>query len=147
MKNGENRKNYEEKFTGSKQLEERRHKVYILDLQGISNNEIATKLGVSLSTIEKDLHYMKYYCLKWSKDIIETGIKKPFVDSIMQIDLIQKELWSLYREEKNVTVKKKLLDSIVSNSIKQKELFKKAPYFGEYSEQKLQRLEKELNIK
>ena len=69
-KTPKNRKIYAQKFTGLKdKIEERRKKVYLLDLQGFSDQEIAKQTGVSLSTIEKDLHYMKYYCVKWYRDL------------------------------------------------------------------------------
>ena len=66
----ENRKKQAQKITALKEkIEDRRRKVYQLDLQGFSNDDITNKLDVSLSTIEKDLHYMRYYCLKWSKEV------------------------------------------------------------------------------
>ena len=120
----ENRKEQAQNFTGTKSaIEKRRERVYFLNLQGFTNTEIAKELDVSLSTIEKDLHYMKFYCIKWAKDILENGQKKPLVDICSQIDLAQGELWKMYRAEKDVNTKKRLLDTIVANSIKkQKEL-------------------------
>ncbi len=115
----ENHKIDEQNFTGIKSaIEKRRYKVYLLNLQGFSNNEIAKEINVSLSTIEKDLHYMKYYCIKWTKEILDYGRGKPILDICNQIDLVQQELWKLYRIEKDVNTKKRILDSIVSNSIK-----------------------------
>ncbi len=115
----ENHKIDEQNFTGTKSaVEKRRHKVYLLNLQGFSHNEIAKEINVSLSTIEKDLHYMKYYCIKWTKEILDYGRGKPILDICNQIDLVQQELWKLYRTEKDVNTKKRILDSIVSNSIK-----------------------------
>ncbi len=115
----ENHKIDEQNVTGIKSaIEKRRHKVYLLNLQGFSHNEIAKEINVSLSTIEKDLHYMKYYCIKWTKEILDYGRGKPILDICNQIDLVQQELWKLYRIEKDVNTKKRILDSIVSNSIK-----------------------------
>lgn len=123
-KHNENRKNHEQKITGLKeQIEERRRKIYLLDLQGYSNQEIANKLGVSLSTIEKDLYYMKYYCVKWYRDLDESGSGLRVLESCSQIDLVQKELWDLYRNEKLASTKKRILDSIVANSIKKREIY------------------------
>ncbi|MEX0640883.1 MAG: ECF-type sigma factor [Nitrosopumilaceae archaeon] len=121
----ENRKNDEQNFTGTKSaIEKRRHKVYLLNLQGFSNTEIAKEINVSLSTVEKDLHYMKYYCIKWTKEILDFGRGKPILDICNQIDLVQSELWKLYRTEKDVNTKKRILDSIVSNSIKKEKQVK-----------------------
>ena len=115
----ENRKTDEQNFTGTKSaIEKRRHKVYLLNLQGFGNTEIAKETNVSLSTVEKDLHYMKYYCIKWTKEILDFGRGKQLLDACNQIDLVQSELWKMYRMEKDVNTKKRILDSIVSNSIK-----------------------------
>ncbi len=122
--NTQTRKNYEDKITGTKEsIEKRRNRVYLLGLQGYSNNEIANSLGVSLSTIEKDLYYMKYYCLKWTKAILDGGGRKTFLDSCNQIDLVQAELWNMYRKEDDVNAKKRILDSIVVNSVKREKEF------------------------
>ncbi|MGI0076032.1 MAG: hypothetical protein ACREAU_01330, partial [Nitrosopumilaceae archaeon] len=45
-------------------------------------------------------------------------------DICNQIDLVQSELWKLYRAEKDVNTKKRILDSIVSNSIKKEKQVK-----------------------
>jgi len=120
-----NRKEQEQKITGLKdKIDERRYQVYLMDLQGFSNNEIADKLGASQSTIEKDLHHMRYFCIKWYKEILDGGRGKSFLDSNNQIDIVQDELWKLYRKETNVNAKKRILDSIVTNSIKKEKGFK-----------------------
>ena len=120
-----NRNEQEQKITGLKdKIDERRYQVYLMDLQGFNNNEIADKLGASLSTIEKDLHHMRYFCIKWYKEILDSGRGKSFLDSNNQIDIVQDELWKLYRKETNVNAKKRILDSIVTNSIKKEKGFK-----------------------
>lgn len=120
----ENRKNYEQNFTGTKSaIEKRRQSVYMLNLQGFTNEEIAKKINVSLSTIEKDLHYMKYYCLKWTKEILDFGRKKHLLDVENQINLVQAELWKMFRTEKDSDSKRRILDSISSNSLKKEKKF------------------------
>jgi len=139
----ENRKNYEQKITAKEKIEERRKMVYVLDLQGHGNQKIAKNLCVSLSTIEKDLHYMKYFCLKWSKDLLGANKKKTLLDSFNQIGIVQKELWNMYREEKSVLYKKRILDSIVSNSIKKDKLVR-GHFLGKDFESQMEVIEKEL---
>ncbi len=120
-----NRKEQEQNVTGQEdKIDERRYKVYLMDLQGFSNNEIAKQLGTSLSTIEKDLHNMRNYCTKWYQEVINTDRNKSYLDSCTQIDLVQDELWRMYREQKDTNAKKRLLDSIVSNSIKKKNVIR-----------------------
>jgi len=119
-----NRKEQEQKVTGLKdKIDERRYQVYLMNLQGFSNNEIADKLGTSLSTIEKDLHYMRYFCIKWYKEVLDGERSKSFLDSYNQIDIVQAELWKMFRKETDVNAKKRILDSIVANSIKKKKGF------------------------
>lgn len=146
-KHGENRKNQEQKITGLKEkIEERRKKVYLLDLQGFSNQEIANQLGVSLSTVEKDLHYMKYYCVKWYRDLAQDGSGVRLVESCSQIDIVQKELWDLYRKEKLASTKKRILDSIVANSLKKREFFKGFWGISDTVERRAKKLEKEIEM-
>jgi len=144
-KHYENRKKQERKITVLEKIEERRKKVYLLDLQGYGNHEISSQLGVSLSTIEKDLHYMKFYCVKWYRDLYGDGSGISLLETCSQIDIIQKELWDLYKNEKNPLMKKRFLDSIVSNSLKKREFFK--GYSSSDSlEKKVKELEKEIEM-
>lgn len=134
-----NRKNHEQNFTGTKErIEERRKKVYALDLQGFSNNEIAQELGVSPSTVEKDLKNMRFSCLKWSKDMIKTECAKPLLDSISEIDIIQKELWKMYREESDKNAKRKILEMIASNSTKKGNISSKNHFFSTYGNEQIE---------
>jgi len=127
-----NRKEQEQKVTVlTDKIDERRYKVYLLNLQGFSNKEIAENLGTSLSTIEKDLHHMRYFSVKWYKEVMDSDRTKSFLDSCNQIDFVQTELWKMYRSEKDVIAKKRILDSIVSNSIKKNKGFKGMSSYSE----------------
>ena len=127
---GQTRNNYARNVTGhhlkvratKDQIDERRNKIYKMKLQGYAEQEIADELKISLSTVEKDVHHMKFYCLKWSKDIITESTRKPFVDAYTQIEIVQKELWTIYRAEKDNKIKKRILDAIITNSLKQDKL-------------------------
>lgn len=141
-----NRKNQEQKLTGLKEsIEERRRQVYLLDLQGFSNSEIATTLQVSLSTIEKDLHFMKYYFSKWYNEIFATGLSNPLLDYWNQNEIVQRELWKMFRDEEKTTVRKSILDSIISNATKKRDYCRNfsSPESFDH-EGKIMQLEKEL---
>lgn len=125
-------------------IDQRRTKVYFLNLQGYSNQEITDNLRVSLSTVEKDLHHMRYYCLKWSKQVIEMSYATPIAESFNQIDLVQKELWNIYRKEKNNAQKRRILDSIVANSVKKGTFLKNHLWKSDYERNELQNLENEV---
>jgi FixJ family two-component response regulator len=151
-KTEKNRKIYAQKFTVDQQkikhirdsIEKRRNLVYQLSLQGHSNDEIAKQLQVSLSTVEKDLRYMRWHCLKWTQDIVTAGAIKPMFDSYTRIEIAQKELWSMYREEKDTKIKRQILSSIVANSIKQDKLTH-GHYLSEHDEQDIRNLETSLD--
>jgi len=143
LNDAQNSKNQEQKVTGLKErIEERRRQVYLLDLQGMSNIEISKKLQASLSTIEKDLHFMKYYSAKWYQEIFSIDLVNPLLDSCNLIDIVQKELWKMFRAEGKTSIRKKLLDSIISNSIKKRDYFRRH-YPNRYSQEgKIRNLEK-----
>jgi len=142
----ENRKNQEQKLTVKKKpIEERRKKVYLLDLQGFSNQEISEQLDVSLSTIEKDLNFMRYYCLKWSDEVRVMSHSTPTSESCYEIEIVQKELWKMYRSEKDQSQKKKILDSIVSNSIKKSSMFEGRSWWSRDEENEMIELEKQID--
>jgi len=144
-KRQESRKKQAQKITGLKEkIEGRRTKVYQLDLQGFSNKEIADQLGVGLSTIEKDLHYMRYYCLKWSKQILETDYAVPLVDSVNQINMAQRALWALYRDKDDVMIRKKILDSIITSSEKKAKIANINKIMSVVSSSEMYRLEEQV---
>lgn len=102
---------------------ERQKQVYVFDLQGYQNQEIADKLKISLSTVEKDLHEIREKSKEWFKEVSESGLLKSLVDGVFQIDFAQKELWTLYRNETKNPEKIKVLNSIIDASLKKKEIF------------------------
>ena len=96
--NSENRKNHEQNFTGKKRMiEKRKEQVFLLNSQGYSNQEIAEKLGVSLSTIEKDVHESKFLSVKLYRRLIDTGMLECYAESYFQLQAVRKELWIKYR--------------------------------------------------
>lgn len=64
----------------------------MMNLFGYSDDKIAIKLEVILLTIEKNLHHMRCYCIKWSKEIVIMGCKKQLLNSTRQLETIQREL-------------------------------------------------------
>lgn len=124
-KSGQNRKNQEQEFTGSKKLLASRKKLaYSLDLQGKTNKEIAELLGVSLSTVEKDLHHCREHARDWFSEIGSTDRYLAFVDATLNLDAIQKDLWRLATLEKDPMKAVKLLSKIADNSIKKANMYK-----------------------
>lgn len=132
-KTKENRKNQEPKITVEKMsVLERQKRTYLFDLQGFSNKEISKKLGVSLSTVEKDLHQIRTMAKSWFLFLTSNGMAKSLADALVQVDEAQKEFWRMYRNSDDKQIQVKILNSIVDLSMKKKELFwtrKQDPYY------------------
>jgi len=121
------RKKHDQNFTVKEKIENRQNQVYIMDLQGVSNEEISEKFGMSLSTVEKDLHEMRKNYKKRLKTLDLIGYRTAFLATNSQLEEIQKESWRLYRDEKNVKTKTNLLRLISETAIKEVELLKHVP--------------------
>lgn len=119
-----NRKTHAQNLTVEKLSKiERQKQIYTMNLQGFQNKEISEHLDVSLSTVEKDLHEIRTESKDWFKEVSKSGLSKSLIDAVLQIDIIQKELWKLYRKETKQQLKIKLLETIVNSSLKKKALF------------------------
>jgi len=132
----ENRKNHAQKLTVEKlpKIDRQKH-VYLMHIQGYQNKEIADTLGPSLSTIEKDLHEIRESANTWFVEISKSGMAKSLIDSFLQIDEAQKELWQLYRTTGFTKTKVKILTSIADLALKKKAIFwgtKQDPYYHGY---------------
>lgn len=156
-----NSKNDEGTVTGDQQnntgtperIEERQNQVYLLRLRGHSNKEIAEKLQVSLSTVEKDMHEIKENTVRAYKRFREAGVYESFQDACGQIELVLQELWKLYNQEKDTAGKLKILSSIKDCAKHKLEYFETTPKSSvllnqlkqqEENEQSMQKLRKAL---
>ena len=119
-----NRKDDEQKITAKLSISERRKLVHTLDLQGFTNQEIADQVGVSLSSVEKDLHEARQSVRDWFSQLGSEERYLAFVDAILHIDAVQKQLWKMTREEKDPNEKAKLFEQITENAVKKAGLFK-----------------------
>ena len=118
-----NRKDSEQNFT----VEDRQIEAYRMDIQGYKNREIAEKLDVSISTIEKDLKKFKDEITFKLRKMENRGLNRALYDAILQFNLVRDELWQTYSQEKDSLRKQKLLDSIANNAVNKLEMIKNAP--------------------
>jgi len=118
-----NRKDSEQNFT----VEDRQIEAYKMDIQGYKNKEIAEKLDVSISTIEKDLKKFKDEITFKLRKMENGGLNRALYDAILQYNLVRDELWQIYSQEKDSLRKQKLLDSIANNAVNKLEMIKNAP--------------------
>ena len=118
-----NRKDSEQNFT----VEDRQIEAYKMDIQGYKNQEIAEKLDVSISTIEKDLKKFKDEITFKLRKMENRGLNRALYDAILQFNLVRDELWQTYSQEKDSLRKQKLLDSIANNAVNKFEMLVNAP--------------------
>jgi len=121
------RKKDEQNFTVKEKIEDRQNKAYIMNLQGFSIKEISEILGVSPSTVEKDLYEMRRNHKKRLKMLDLMGYRNAFLDAVANIEAVLTEAWKLFRVEKNGKIKTNLLKLILDTLIQQKELLKYVP--------------------
>ena len=96
--NNENRKNPEQNFTGKKEnIRRRRRTVYNLHQKSYSISEIASELGLSESTVEKDLFKLRQYSFLLLAQLLDSGMIEATVNSLHQLVSIRNELWQKYR--------------------------------------------------
>ena len=81
-------------------------------------------MNISLSTVEKDLSEMRQSIRDWFSELGSEERYVAFVDAVIHIDTVQKQLWKMTRDEKNQKEKAKLLGQITDNAIKKAGLFK-----------------------
>ena len=110
--------------SAKEKIKSRQHEVHLLQLQGLSNKEIADKLEVSLSTVEKDLHEIRQQIKSWIEDFRSEEVYCSFRNSYEQLEQIQKELWKKYQEEKDPKLQVRILDSLADKIIKSSYIIK-----------------------
>jgi len=113
-------------------IEYRRKRVYLLKIQGHTNQKIAEKIGASLSTIEKDLKAIRYHVKDWYEEVAYGDKKSAFISSILQIDVVLKKLWNIFHNEDNSSEARKILAQIVDTSVKKVQLFESTKHFDDY---------------
>jgi len=134
----QNRKDDEQKFEVKLSISDRRKLVHTLDLQEYTNQEIADQVGVSLSSVEKDLCETRQSIREWFSQLGSEERYMAFVDAVLHIDSVQKQLWKMTREEKDPKEKAKLFQQITDNAEKKVGLFKTSEAYltGYYFKQK-----------
>ena len=74
--------------------------------------------------VEKDLNEMRQNIRDWFSEIGYEDRYLAFVDAVIDIDMVQKQLWQMTREQKDQKEKVNLLDKITDNAIKKSGLFR-----------------------
>ena len=132
------RKDDTQKFEVKLSISDRRKLIHTLDLQGFANQEIADQVGVSLSSVEKDLSEIRQNIREWFSQLGSVERYLAFVDAVLHLDAVQKQLWKMTREEQDSKERAKLFQQITDNAEKKAGLFKTSEAYltGYYFKQK-----------
>jgi hypothetical protein len=134
----QNRKDDTQNFEVKLSISDRRKLVHTLDLQGYTNQEISDQVGVSVSSVEKDLCETRQNVREWFSQLGSEERYMAFVDAVLHIDSVQKQLWKMTRDEKDPKERAKLFQQITDNAEKKAGLFKTSEAYltGYYFKQK-----------
>jgi len=113
-------------------IEYRRKRVYLLKIQGFANQQIAGKIGVCLSTIEKDSKEIRRQFKNWFVEVAKNDQGGVFVSSVLQLEIVLAKLWSYYRTEEDPREARNILSQIADTAIKKSQLFESAKHFNDY---------------
>jgi len=103
----------------------RRDRVNRLRIRGYTNEEIAIKIGCSLSTVEKDLHNIRERSKQWYENESINDFCESLYDSIIFCDNAIKDLQILYTEYDDLESKLQILSKISDLRERKIELYSK----------------------
>lgn len=113
------------------QIEDRRRQVAIMVAQGISEVEIAAKLGVDNTTISKDVKALKLISQQFIYDITKSDFTYYYKQCVETVKLVLRKQWEIVNKEGKLTkediYKAKVLADILNTVSTINEYYKAAP--------------------
>jgi len=103
-----------------------------LRLRGYTNQEIASKIGSALSTVEKDLHVIRENSRYWFEEDAIDEYCQSMNESIILCDIVTEELQLLYEEQNDADMKLKILFMIIDFGEKKTTLYEKTKAVKRY---------------
>jgi len=113
-------------------IQYRRKRTNQLRLQGYTNQEIASKIGCDLSTVEKDLHVIRESSRYWFEEDAVTEYCQSMSESIILCDIVTEELQLLYEEQDDADMKLEILFMIIDLGEKKTALYEKTKAVKHY---------------
>lgn len=110
----------------------RRNRINRLRIRGYSNEDIAIKIGCSLSTVEKDLQDIRERSRKWYESESIIDFCQSLHDSIILCDNAVEDLQILYQECDNIPLKLVILSKISEFEVKKTSLYQKTKAVQKY---------------
>jgi IS30 family transposase len=110
----------------------RRDRVNRLRISGYSNEDIAGKIGCSLSTVEKDLQDIRGRSRKWYESESIIDFCQSLQDSVILCDNAIEDLQVLYHESDNIKSKLEILSKILEFEERKTHFFEKTHAVQKY---------------
>ena len=113
------------------QIEERRRQVSVMIAQGMSEVDIAAKLGVDNTTISKDVKALKLISQQFIYDITKSDFTYYYKQCLETVKLVLRKQWEIVNKEGKLTkediYKAKVLADILNTVSTINEYYKAAP--------------------
>ena len=113
------------------QIEERRREVAVMIAQGMSEVDIAAKLGVDNTTISKDVKALKLISQQFIYDITKSDFTYYYKQCLETVKLVLRKQWEIVNKEGKLTkediYKAKVLADILNTVSTINEYYKAAP--------------------
>ena len=113
------------------QIEERRRQVAVMIAQGMSEVDIAAKLGVDNTTISKDVKTLKLISQQFIYDITKSDFSYYYKQCLETVKLVLRKQWEIVNKEGELTkediYKAKVLADILNTVSTINEYYKAAP--------------------
>lgn len=102
----------------SKELEimHRRQNVWTMLRMGMSQEKIAERLDVSVKTISRDYQELKNEAVEWMDTLPEGELQIHYKKSIEDVESIIRELWRIWNNTKDESMKVKILALIADKT-------------------------------
>lgn len=90
----------------------RKQKIWELFLEGLTQQQIAEKLGVSVKTVYRDFQELKNESVEWMKSLPQGEIQIQYQRTFATLDKVQQKLWDIFENTQNESLKVKILSII-----------------------------------
>ena len=94
----------------------RKQQVWSLLTQGITQQQIADKLNVSLKTISRDFQELKKESIEWMNTLPDGEIQLHYKKNLESVEKVIQEFWHIYENTEDENKKLKLLNFIAEKS-------------------------------
>ena len=96
-------------INGKFEVEERRRKIASMLAQSMSESEIASKLGVDVSTVCRDIKVLKEMSQQFVYDLAKSDLAYYYKDCINGVEEVRRKAWEIHNSDNTKSTRDKLL--------------------------------------